>query len=89
MSTKTLRWLVGARDGKTLGSGEFYPNFIPTGPVPKFCPYLLQSFKRTKNQQQGAKEYEHDDEEVVGESFPGGYTEDNVKAHLVKTKVRR
>ena len=36
ISTKMLGWLVGARDGKKLGSGEFYPDFIPTGPVPNF-----------------------------------------------------
>ena len=43
MSTKTLGWLVGTRDGKNLGSGEFYPNFIPTGPVPNFCPIVSRT----------------------------------------------
>ena len=39
MSTKTLGWLVGARDGKKLGSGWDPVNYIPTGPVPNFCHY--------------------------------------------------
>ena len=42
MSTNTLWWLVGAMDGKKLGSGEFYLNFIPTGPVLKFCQVIGQ-----------------------------------------------
>ena len=40
MSTKTLGWLVGARDGKKLGSGWDPENSIPTGPVPNFCRWL-------------------------------------------------
>ena len=30
MSTKTLGWLIGARDGKKLGSGWDLENSIPT-----------------------------------------------------------
>ena len=41
MSTKTLRWLVGARDGKKLGSGWDPVNSIPTlsqpGPFQTFA----------------------------------------------------
>ena len=43
MSTKTVG-VVGRgsgwqKVGIRLGYGEFYPNFIPTGPVPKFWSY--------------------------------------------------
>ena len=27
--------------GIKLGCDEFYPKFIPTGDVPKFCPYTV------------------------------------------------
>ena len=37
MPTKTLGWLW-QKVGIQLGSGEFYPNLIPTRPVPNFCP---------------------------------------------------
>ena len=41
MSTKTLGWLVGARDGKKLGSGWDPVNSIPTlsqpGPFQSFA----------------------------------------------------
>ena len=41
MSTKTLGWLVGARDGKKLGSGWDPVNSIPTlsqpGPFQTFA----------------------------------------------------
>ena len=30
--------------GIQLGSREFYPNFIPTGPVPNFCQVLLEFY---------------------------------------------
>ena len=53
MSTKTLGWLVGARDGKKLGSGWDPVNSIPTlsqpGPFQSFavipivqsCPHVV------------------------------------------------
>ena len=41
MSTKTLEWLVGARDGKKLWSSWDPVNFIPTltqpGPLQSFA----------------------------------------------------
>ena len=40
MSTKTLEWLVGARDGKKLGSGWDPENSIPT----LFQPGQFQTF---------------------------------------------
>ena len=45
MSTKTLGWLVGARDGKKLGSGWDPVNFIPTlsqpGPFQSFADVMF------------------------------------------------
>ena len=48
MSTKTLGWLVGARDGKKLGSGWDPVNSIPTlsqpGPFQSFAQFFLHFF---------------------------------------------
>ena len=60
MSTKTLEWLVGARDGKKLGSIWDPVNSIPTlsqqGPFQTFasiagstCPYQSGQNVRKKN----------------------------------------
>ena len=49
MSTKTLGWLVGARDGKKLGSGWDPENSIPTlsqpGPFQTFAVWSLLNDK--------------------------------------------
>ena len=54
MSTKTLGWLVGARDGKKLGSSWDLVNSIPTlsqpGPFQTFAAMAWAEMVMPKNE---------------------------------------